>query len=49
MDKPKYDKVLIRFYWLIMMFFFINLGVLKAYVADARKDTGMREIYRDEV
>jgi len=23
-------------------------GVLKAYVADARKDTGMREIYRDE-
>jgi len=24
-------------------------GVKKAYVADARKDTGMREIYRDEV
>ena len=24
-------------------------GVQKAYVADARKDTGMREIYREEV
>ena len=48
-DKENQACCLFEYVLVVNTYLFLYLGVQKAYVDDARKDTGMREIYRDEV